>query len=163
MQDGTILVLETEGEGSIALLSFGVRIPSLQGHVTLFLHPRGHGASEGRWSAENHRSDFEQILTLVRRRYACVIVVAAGELAKEFLLHEKTRGAFPDGMILFRPTPLERLHVQTPTVIFGRGMGHLWNVTVRHWPHQEVAQVHALQRAVVDIAQAERPIRFKAA
>jgi hypothetical protein len=162
MADGTVLVIEQYGNHPTAILSLGVYIPPLSGYTVLLLHPRGHGNSEGRWSGSAHMEDVQQLIAHYKQRYATVYLLAAGEQANLLLLHERESGTFPDGMILLHPTNVERIHVQTPTIIFANGFLQLHNVSLRSWPQAHLERLQALKHALEELTRAERPIRFKA-
>ena len=162
MGDGTVLALERHGNGPTALLSLGVHIPVFSGYTMLLLHPRGYGNSEGMWIAAEHMRDVQQLIQHFKEEFSTLYVIAAGEQARLLLLHEMEDGIFPDGMVLLQPESVERLHVQTPAVIFTNSPIHLWNVTVRSWPHVSLERAHVLRQALQALDKAESPIRFRA-
>jgi hypothetical protein len=162
MPDGTVLAFERHGNGSTAILSMGVSMPAFVGYTLLLVHPRGYGASEGAWFADGHMKDVQQLITHFKTQFSKVYVIATGEQARLLLLHELEEGVFPDGMILLEPENVERLHVQTPTVIFTNTLLQLWNATVRSWPPATLERAHVLREALEELDKAERPIRFRA-
>jgi pimeloyl-ACP methyl ester carboxylesterase len=189
--DGTILVLRKRAGGKSGVLI----IPDDAQHIdaafleqlsllladkrrtTFLLEQRGHGMSEGRWAPHEHRADLLHIVSLVRRTYPHLFVIAFGANASVLLELEQRLSV--DGMVLvyqggrfLRRAELPAARVQTPTVLFAahdaarRVSGDVRLVAAWDAPRSTVentARILQLRGALDDLAAQERPIRFATA
>ena len=162
---------------------------SVQGEVHL-LELRGHKLSQGKYSVDAHWGDMQYWIVKLKKEYKEVFVVAE-EMSASLLLqfesqvHTMTkslRPPIPDGYVLIDPVfeskkyTLPPVRVQTPGIIFvkpQKNIDHLKKIfgTVKtvqaNWllykrnAVEEAGRLKILEKAVAEVIEMERPIRFK--